>query len=43
VRQWSGKWVQNFNHKTRVENDLDYLSADEKLMLNSSFKGWNVS
>jgi hypothetical protein len=31
-----------FGHKTKEENDMEYSSADEKVVLNSSFKGWNV-
>lgn len=38
MREGDDKCVQNFSHKTKEENDVEYSSADEKVMLNSSFK-----
>jgi hypothetical protein len=35
MREGGDKCGQNFSHKTREENDMEYSSEDEKVMLAS--------
>jgi hypothetical protein len=43
VLEGDDKCKQNFSHKTKEEYDMEYSGADEKSVLNYSFKGWNVT